>query len=65
MTKEEIKKEFFQILNEYTKEVDRITKEAKDSGRWLPGLDSNKGLFKDLQAKTDEKLEYLRAQMSE
>lgn len=65
MSKEEIRKEFFKILNEYTIEVDRIAKEAKENGKWLPGLDSNKGLFKDLQAKTNEKIEYLRSQMSE
>lgn len=65
MTKEEIRKEFFKILNEYTIEADRIAKEAKENGKWLPGLDSNKGLFKDLQAKTNEKIEYLRSQMSE
>lgn len=65
MTKEEVRTEFFRILNEYTKEVDRISKEAKESGKWLPGLDSNKGLFKDLQAEMDAKIEHLKSQIAE
>ena len=64
MTKDEIRKEYFRILNRYTEECDRIAKDAKRKGLWRPGLDANKGLFAELTAETNAALDRLRTQLS-
>lgn len=63
MTKDEIRKEYFRILNRYTTECERIAKEAKANGKLLPGLDANKKLFEKITAETNAEFERLRTQM--
>ena len=59
MTKEEAKIEFYKILDEQNEKKDIIIAEAKKKGTWLMGLDSNKGLFVDVENETKEKIRLL------
>ena len=59
MTKEEVKIEFYKILDEQNEKKDIIIAEAKKNGTWLMGLDSNNYLFVDVENETKEKIRLL------
>ena len=59
ISKEKAKEMFIQIIEEMGKEEDEIIAKAKEEGRWLPGLDSNNHLFKDVKKKYWKKVEEL------
>jgi len=59
MTKEQARKEMKKILSDHAATVDEITKKAKQDGTWAMGLDANKGLFAELNAETNRKLQHL------
>ena len=65
MTKEQARREMLLILDEYSEKCDMITKEAKENGTWLMGLDSNKGLFKEAKKEAKEKLTALLSKVDE
>lgn len=65
MTKEEAKIEYEIILKDANEKKMRIMSEAKKKGTWLMGLDSNKGLFVDVDNEAKEKIRLLMNQIDE
>lgn len=59
MTKQQAQEEARKILNAYAQRTIEIEKEAKRNGTWLMGLDSNNGLFKEIEKECNEKLKAL------
>lgn len=59
MTKEEAKKEYMKLLAEKSIAVEKIIQAAKKQGRWEPGLDSNRDLFKGIDMEFNEKISRL------
>ncbi|MBP3434970.1 MAG: hypothetical protein J6K62_01405 [Clostridia bacterium] len=59
MTKRQALEEIKKILDDYVKKSDKIIRNAKQSGIWLMGLDSNNGLFKQLQKECNEKIKQI------
>ena len=48
------------IFEWWSKEHDRIMREAKENGTWKIGFDGNQHLFKALNEETKEKLKKLK-----
>ena len=65
MTKEEAFKKYLEILKETNEKSDIVMKQAMKEGRWLPGLDSNRHLFDEIDAEGKRKLRELVAQIDE
>lgn len=66
MTKEQAKREYIKIIDDRNKQAKQIEEEAKKNGTWQPyGLDSNKGLFTELDKKTIEKINLLKSMIDE
>lgn len=65
MTREEANLEAKKIFQDWAKKTDEIMKKAKKDGVWKMGLDSNKGLFKEVNNEAKEKLRKLEAQIDE
>lgn len=67
MTYEEANKEAKKVFDEWVLERESVIKRAKESGEWMEckGLDGNGHLFKELERKTREKLEKIRAMIDE
>ena len=61
MNKEQAQEEYLKLLAEKVKEEDRIMEEAKAQGKWKPGLDSNRGLFTELNQEFQKKIELLKS----
>lgn len=59
MTKRQALEEIKKILDDYVKKSDKIIRNAKQNGIWLMGLDSNNGLFKQLQKECNEKIKQI------
>lgn len=53
------------IFEEAAKKSEKIIEEAKNNGSWQKGLDSNNGLFKELENETKEKLRVLASMIDE
>lgn len=53
------------IFEERNRKADEIMKKAKEDGTWQMGLDSNNGLFKELDKETKEKLKVLASMIDE
>ncbi len=60
MNKEQANAEYLKLLNEKLNEENKIIESAKKKGIWRDGLDSNKELFKELDAKFERDMETLR-----
>lgn len=65
MTKAQARKEMKKILSDHVAKAEQITKKAKQDGTWAMGLDANKGLFAELHAETDRKLQQLATMVDE
>ena len=65
MTKEQVEEEYRKLLHETIAAENRIIKEAKESGKWKPGLDSNKELFKDIKKEFYRKINELKNSVDE
>lgn len=65
MDKKQADIEAKKIFEEAAKENNRIIEEAKRNGTWKAGLDSNNGLFEELNQKTKEKLKMLKSMIDE
>ena len=61
MTEEQAKIEAKKIYKEFGEKKDEIKKKAVADGTWRPGLDSNRGLFKELEKETKNKLKVLQS----
>ena len=53
------------IFDERNRKAEEIIKNAKAEGTWQMGLDSNNGLFEDLDKETKEKLKVLASMIDE
>ena len=53
------------IFDEAAKKSEKIIEEAKKNGTWQMGLDSNNGLFKELDEETQGKLKVLASMIDE
>ena len=65
MNKEQAKIEYIKIIDDRNKQAEQIMQEAKKKGTWKMGLDSNRGLFAELDKKTIEKIERLKSMIDE
>lgn len=65
MNKKQADIEAKKIISEANKKADDIIKEAKESGTWEKGLDSNKELFVGLYTETKKKLKELASMVDE
>lgn len=65
MNREQIQKEYEELIHEYRREADKIIEKAKAEGNWRPGLDTNKELFRELKRQHDKKVEKLKESLSE
>lgn len=65
MNKKQADIEAKKIFQERNKKADEIIKKAKEEGTWKNGLDSNNGLFVDLDRETKEKLKLLSSMIDE
>ena len=65
MTNAEFNKELRKIMDEHIKKEKEIIQVAKNNKEWLPGFDSNNGLFKEVQKETWKKVEQLKKRYKE
>ena len=63
MNKEQARKEYEKIIHETNVKCEEIIKRAKADGTWLPGLDSNNYLFKEVNDEAKEKIKELAAKV--
>ena len=59
MNKEQARKEYEKIIHDVNKKHEEIIKKAQANGTWLPGLDSNNYLFKEVDNEAKEKIKKL------
>ena len=48
MNKEQARKKYEKIIHDVNKKHEEIIKKAQANGTWMPGLDSNNYLFKEV-----------------
>lgn len=65
MKKVEADKIAMQIIKEWNDKADEIIKQAQADGIWKSGLDTNRDLFKELDAEYKQKLKDLAAQIDD
>ena len=65
MNKEQARKEYEKIIHDVNKKHEEIRKKAQANGTWLPGLDSNNYLFKEVDNEAKEKIKELAAKVEE
>ena len=65
MTREQANIEAKQLAKECTRREEEIIEKAKKEGKWLPGLDSNEHLFKELKDETKAKLALINSMIDE
>ena len=53
------------LIDEYWATCDEIEKKAKAEGRWAPGLDGNRELFKEAKRELYERLAEIRNKLKE
>ena len=63
MNKEQARKEYEKIMHDVSKKHEEIIKKAQADGTWLPGLDSNNYLFKEVNDEAKEKIKELAAKV--
>lgn len=63
MNREQIQAEYLNLLSEKCQQEDEIVKKAKENGTWMPGLDSNKELFSELDKDYNDKIEELKRKL--
>ena len=63
MTKEQANKEIHELIREANRRADELIKEAKENGTWLPGLDSNRALFKPPDDEIWGRIQQIQAQI--
>lgn len=59
ISKKEADQEAIKLFDERNKKADEIIAKAEEEGRWLPGLDSNNYLFKELDDEYKKKIKEL------
>lgn len=65
MKKAEADKIFWQLIRERNAKAAEIIEQAQADGTWKSGLDTNKDLFKELDAYCDRKIKELAAQIDD
>ena len=65
MNKEQARKEYEKIIHDVNKKHEEIIKKAQANGTWLPGLDSNNYLFKEVDNEAKEKIKKLTSLIDE
>lgn len=65
MTKEQARKEYEKIIHDVSLKHEEIIKKAQADGTWLPGLDSNNYLFKEVDNEAKEKIKELAEMVDE
>lgn len=65
MTREEVNKKAHEIFIRATKECREIEKNAIKDGRWKPGLDGNRDLFREVDERALAELKAIKAQIDE
>ena len=65
MKKAEANRLLKQIFAELDAECESIKEQAKKDGTWMPGLDSNKGLYKDAEERAKAKAKALWEQIED
>lgn len=65
MNREQIQAEYLRLLSETCKQEDEIMKRAIANGTWMPGLDSNRELFLELDREFQIKIEELKKKLDE
>ena len=65
MTKEQAQKEYEKIIRETNDKCEENIKKTKADGTWLPGLDSNNYLFKEVDNEAKEKIKKLASLIDE
>ena len=65
MNKEQARKEYEKIIHDVNKKHEEIIKKAQANGSWLPGLDSNNYLFKEVNNEAKEKIKKLASLIDE
>ena len=65
MNKEQARKEYEKIIRETNDKCEEIIKKAKADGTWLPGLDSNNYLVKEVDNEAKEKIKKLASLIDE
>ena len=65
MNKEQARKEYEKIIHETNDKCEEIIKKAKADGTWLPSLDSNNYLFKEVDNEAKEKIKKLASLIDE
>ena len=63
MTKEQAEEEIHKLIKERIRRAEKLIKEAKENGTWLPGLDSNRALFKPLDDEIWGRIQQIQAQI--
>lgn len=63
MTREQAQKEYEQLLNRTVAEKRRIEEEAKRSGTWKAGLDSNNYLFAKIDSEFANKVKEIQSKV--
>jgi len=64
MNKNQAYIEFKKIIHEYNEKADAIIAEAKTNGTWLPGLDGNRVLFREIDKEYKEKVALLSSMIN-
>ena len=65
MTKEQAQEKYLELLKQKLEDEDEIMKEAKKTGTWKMGLDSNRDLFKESNNEFMKKVEQLKSMVDE
>ena len=65
MNKEQARKEYEKIIHDVNTQHEEIIKKAQVNGTWLPGLDSNNYLFKEVNDQAKEKIKKLASLIDE
>ncbi len=60
MNRDQAQAEYLDLLNKKVDEEKEIIEDAKQKGIWKPGFDSNRELFKELDAKFARTIEKLK-----
>ena len=65
MNREQAQAEYLELLNKKVDEEKKIIEDAKRKGIWKDGLDSNRELFKELDAEFAQTIEKLKEKVND